>query len=122
MIKHYMRPDSNTPPAYLYVVGDESDCLWNPKTCIEVEPRPTINHEYDLKNKVWMLNEVYYMNNLRYNRNLELENTDKFMLSDYPISTEDKNILIIYRQQLRDITNKEKIEDRKLPNSPSFVK
>ncbi len=40
---------------------------------------------------------------LRRWRNLKLSETDKYMLSDYPISVEDKAIIITYRQTLRDL-------------------
>ena len=122
MIKHYMRPDSNTPPAYAYVVGEETDSLWNPKTCIEVPEQPSSNHIYNMQKKAWELNEERYMDELRYNRNTALTNTDKCMLSDYPISETDKSELIIYRDSLRKAPNKTKFEDRKLPSCPEKFK
>jgi len=48
MIKYFMRPDSNEPPAYSYVVGEDTDYLWDSETCIEVDPQPTINHIYNM--------------------------------------------------------------------------
>ncbi len=42
-------------------------------------------------------------NELRNYRNQALAETDKYMLEDYPISVEDKAIIITYRQQLRDL-------------------
>lgn len=35
-------------------------------------------------------------------RDLELSNTDRYLLSDYPISPEDKAEILTYRQALRD--------------------
>jgi len=120
MFKHYMKPDSNTPPAYSYCVGEDTDVLWNSKTCIEVEPRPTTNHVYNMKTKAWELNEDYYMDELRGQRNMDLALTDKFMLSDYPISEEDKALIETYRQALRDAPNKELLADRVLPECPEI--
>jgi hypothetical protein len=42
-------------------------------------------------------------NELRLYRNLALAATDKYMLEDYPISVENKAIIVAYRQQLRDL-------------------
>jgi len=42
---------------------------------------------------------------VRKERNAMLDATDKFMVSDYPISDEEKAAWLTYRQALRDITN-----------------
>ena len=42
---------------------------------------------------------------LRNTRNAYLQLTDKYLLSDYPITEEKKNIIIEYRQMLRDFIN-----------------
>jgi len=117
-----MRPDSNIPPAYSYVVGEDTDSLWNSKTCIEVEPKPTANHEYDLEKKEWILNESYYMSDLRFKRNAELDRTDKYMISDYPLSSENKASIIVYRQSLRECPNKELLVDKVLPECPEIFR
>ena len=39
---------------------------------------------------------------LRNQRNQALKNTDIYLLSDFPISTENKELIINYRQLLRD--------------------
>lgn len=43
--------------------------------------------------------------NVRYIRNNYLENTDKYMLIDFPITEEEKQKYIEYRQYLRNYTN-----------------
>ena len=44
---------------------------------------------------------------VRFIRNNYLEKTDKYVLKDFPISEEDKNKYIAYRQYLRDFTKQE---------------
>ena len=57
---------------------------------------PPLNNETD---KSWEL--VY----LRNTRNARLQLTDKYLLSDYPISDEKRYEIIEYRQYLRDYIN-----------------
>jgi hypothetical protein len=122
MTKYYMRPDSNTPPAYSYCEGDETDSLWNAETCIEVPKQPTYNHVYNMTSEAWELSETYYMTDLRAKRDAELTRTDKYVLSDYPISAEDKTIVETYRTALRDCPNAELLADRVLPTCPEICK
>lgn len=42
---------------------------------------------------------------LRNTRNAYLQLTDKYLLSDYPITDEKKEIIMNYRQYLRDFIN-----------------
>ena len=121
-LKYYMRPDSNTPPQYGYVVGPDTDSLWNPDTCIEVPEQPTSNHEYDFDTSAWVLNETYYMTDLRGQRDRLLSETDRYVLPDYPISEADLIIIKAYRQDLRDCPNAELIADRVLPDCPEICK
>jgi hypothetical protein len=53
---------------------------------------------------------------LKQKRNLILNQTDKYMLSDFPISPEQLEEVKIYRQQLRNFTI-----DYIMPEKPSFV-
>ena len=56
---------------------------------------------------------------IRKHRNALLEATDKYMLVDFPISTEKKQSYKDYRQQLRDITATENFpHDIKFPVMP----
>lgn len=45
---------------------------------------------------------------LRNTRNSYLELTDKYLLSDYPITDENRNIMKTYRQYLRNFINENK--------------
>ena len=58
----------------------------------------------DMKDMPLKIKEAY-INTLRQRRNQLLEETDKYMLSDFPITEENKNKMIIYRQNLRDWMN-----------------
>ena len=117
-IKYYMRPDSNTPPRYTYIVGEDTGCLWNAETCIEVDPMPSSNHEYDFTTEAWVLNETCYMSDLRSKRDIEITRTDKYVLVDFPISTEYLIIVKTYRTDLRECPDKELLVDRVLPDCP----
>jgi len=62
---------------------------------------------------------------LRNTRNIHLNNTDKYLLPDYPISPENLEIIKSYRQMLRDFINLNKDlilagEDIKVPVIPIF--
>lgn len=65
------------------------------------------------------IEEIKYSNYglLRNQRNLILFETDKYLISDYPITSEQLQIIKDYRQALRDFTNNNYI----LPNKPDFV-
>lgn len=54
---------------------------------------------------------------LKNTRNLILRETDKYMISDFPITPEQLEIVKQYRQELRDFTNNDYI----MPNKPNFI-
>jgi hypothetical protein len=54
---------------------------------------------------------------LKDKRNGILNETDKYMLPDYPVTSEQLEEVKIYRQKLRDFTNNDYI----MPEKPSFV-
>lgn len=60
--------------------------------------------------------EVFKLS-MKFKRNILLDETDKYLLSDYPITPENLEIVKIYRQALRDITNNNYI----LPDKPEFI-
>jgi hypothetical protein len=62
-------------------------------------------------------NKISNIISLKNTRNQLLEKTDKFLLSDYPISPEQLEIVKQYRQALRDFTN----NNYEMPEKPSFV-
>jgi hypothetical protein len=67
-----------------------------------------IYEEYNkISNKISLKNE----------RNQLLIKTDKYMLSDFPITPEQLELVKQYRQALRDFTNNDWI----IPDKPDFV-
>lgn len=65
------------------------------------------NNEFIYDNSLYII-----MNTLRTKRNIVLSNTDKLVLIDNfnLLSDDDKNLLLDYRQRLRDITLSEDLE------------
>jgi|694.fasta_scaffold26346_2 hypothetical protein len=59
----------------------------------------------------------YHLKSLREKRNQLLQETDKYVLIDYPITTEKLAIIKEYRQALRDFTNNNYI----MPEKPVFL-
>jgi len=58
---------------------------------------------------------------IRNKRNQLLKETDYLVLSDYPLSPENKNLIEVYRQQLRDIPqNYSNPFDVVFPEKPNF--
>ncbi len=67
-----------------------------------------LQEEYNLLSNKMMMKQ---------RRNLILCETDKYMLSDFPITAEQLEIVKQYRQALRDFTNNDYI----MPDKPDFV-
>lgn len=55
---------------------------------------------------------------LRNQRNQLLEETDKYVLPDYPITSENLQLIKQYRQALRDFTSNNYV----LPEKPEIIK
>ena len=74
-----------------------------------------------MNNNINQLQEEYYILgnkiSLKNKRNLILNETDKYILSDYPITPENLEIIKTYRQQLRDFTQNNYI----MPDKPDFI-
>lgn len=121
-LKYFIKTDPFNKDVYSYCEGDDSDPIWDEVTCIEVERRPSICHIYNRTTSKWELDEEFYMNSLRAKRDIELSRLDKYMISDYPVTSENRSIIETYRQALRDCPNKEKIEDRVIPECPDICK
>ena len=59
---------------------------------------------------------------VRENRNQLLNDTDKYMTFDYPISDENRDRIRKYRQELRDLTNQDGFPENVIwPEKPDFV-
>jgi predicted TIM-barrel fold metal-dependent hydrolase len=89
----------------------------------------TTSQNINLKDMPNKLKEAY-INSLRERRNKLLDETDKYMITDFPISEENKNIIMKYRQELRDFMNLdivkiENLSDKTMeyfPKKPYFNK
>ena len=71
-------------------------------------------------------NNEHFLKRARNIRNELLNRTDRYILSDYPISLEQQMIIKVYRQDLRQFINdnKEKIlngEKIDFPKQPDFL-
>tara|TARA_B100001250_G_scaffold353188_1_gene326369 strand:- start:534 stop:839 length:306 start_codon:yes stop_codon:yes gene_type:complete len=51
-----------------------------------------------------------------------LEKTDKYVLIDYPISEEEKQEVIVFRQKIRDLSKQEDYPDVLIPTKPGCIK
>lgn len=72
-------------------------------------------------------NNEHFLKRARNIRNELLNKTDRYILEDYPMPTEQKQIIKNYRQILRDFINEnqEKIlngDKVDFPNQPDFIK
>ncbi len=75
-------------------------------------PKPEKTLEEILKER-----EELFKLSMKFKRNILLNETDKYLLPDYPITPEKLEIVKEYRQKLREITNNNYI----LPEKPDFV-
>ena len=72
-------------------------------------------------------NNEHFLRRKRNIRNELLNKTDKFILEDYPLSAEQKEIIKTYRKELRDFINDNKEEILKnekqieFPKQPDFI-
>ena len=71
-------------------------------------------------------NNEHFLKRARNIRNELLNRTDRYLLSDYPITLEQQMIIKTYRQDLREFinNNKERIlngEKVDLPEQPNFI-
>ena len=71
-------------------------------------------------------NNEHFLKRARNIRNELLNKTDRYLLSDYPITLEQQMLIKTYRQELRDFinNNKEKIlngDKIDFPTQPSFI-
>ena len=71
-------------------------------------------------------NNEHFLKRARNIRNELLNKTDRYILSDYPITLEQQMIIKTYRQELRDFINNNEIkilsgEKVDWPNQPDFI-
>ena len=58
----------------------------------------------------YIINNAHFLKRARNIRNELLNKTDKYILSDYPITLEKQMIIKTYRQELRDFINNNEIK------------
>lgn len=123
MIKYYMRPDSNTPPSYVYIEGPEDDLLWDPDICLEVPKMPSPYHVFDRETKSWKPDDERALAHFKALAEYELERTSKWMVIDSPLSDEEMKQAKAYRAQLRTLTDDPGfLNHPKLPECPACLK
>jgi molecular chaperone DnaK (HSP70) len=72
-------------------------------------------------------NNLHFLKRKRNIRNELLNKTDRYILEDYPLSAEQKQIIKEYRQQLREFINNNKEDILKnekeinFPKQPEFI-
>ena len=89
----------------------------NTSNVIEYDTTPQILTD-NLKNKL----NINYINDKRKIRNKLLEETDKYLIPDYPITSNQILEVKIYQQELRDYMNHFNIEIQSdFPTPPSFI-
>ena len=74
----------------------------------------------------YIINNAHFLKRARNIRNELLNKTDKYILSDYPITLEKQMIIKTYRQDLRDFINNNEIkilagEKVAFPQQPDFI-
>jgi len=80
------------------------------------EPEPAPEPEKTLEEILKEREELFKLS-MKCKRNILLNETDKYLLPDYPITPEKLEIVKAYRQALREITNNNFI----LPEKPEFI-
>lgn len=104
-----------------YVICEDTDLLYTNGNVKEVPKKPSNNHVWNNTSEEWEIDETLYYACLRSKRDIELSRTDKFMISDFPISAEDKTTAETYRQGLRDCPNQATLEECVLPECPEIL-
>jgi hypothetical protein len=71
-------------------------------------------------------NNEHYLKRARNIRNELLNRTDKYLLSDYPITLDEQMKIKLYRQELRQFINENEIkilagEKVEFPQQPDFI-
>jgi len=77
-------------------------------------------------NNSYIPNNEHFLKRARNIRNELLNKTDRYILSDYPITLEQQNEIKEYRQKLREFINENEIkiltgEKVEFPKQPDFI-
>jgi len=79
-----------------------------------------------MNNNNYIPNNEHFLKRARNIRNELLNKTDRYILSDYPITLEQQMIIKTYRQELREFINNNEIkilagEKVEFPPQPDFI-
>jgi hypothetical protein len=103
------------PQAPRYTKIAETKPALNANNGIWYQQWETVDMNQDEKNEVNVKQAI----NVRYQRNGKLQETDWVLLPDSPLSDAMKQTMIVYRQQLRDVTEQSGFPwDVVWPNNP----
>jgi hypothetical protein len=93
------------------------------KTKEQIKQEEAEKKELEKKSRYENDLDLWFTEVVRPQRNSLLSQSDVYMLEDYPISEAQRNDLLTYRQQLRDITDSftEYSESIQWPTKPSFM-
>jgi hypothetical protein len=74
----------------------------------------------------YIINNAHFLKRARNIRNELLNKTDKYLLSDYPVTLDEQMKIKLYRQELRDFINNNEIkilagEKIDFPPQPNFI-
>jgi len=78
-------------------VWDEDDQMF-----IEVPPKPNVYATWENGEWVWDIEHI--VNEIRFVRNQKIIETDWMLVVDSPFTEEERQTIMSYRQELRDIT------------------
>lgn len=78
-------------------VWDEDDQMF-----IEVPPKPNVYATWENGEWVWDIEHI--VNEIRFVRNQKITETDWMLVVDSPFTEEERQTIMSYRQELRDIT------------------
>ncbi len=119
IIAHYRKTET------LVEAGDEiqSDTHYYTDGAFqEIPERPSPYHEWIPATKSWALDEVRAWRDIRGRRDKLLSESDWAILSDVPLSEEQKIEVKTYRQALRDITAQPDLGNIIWPEKPEVIK
>jgi hypothetical protein len=84
---------------------------------IEVPNRPSIYHTWN--GTEWIIDNDFALSEIRKTRDILLFGSDKYVLTDFPISETKKNEWKVYRQALRDFPSVVDLNNVVWPTPPS---
>jgi hypothetical protein len=102
---------------------------WDGTTLVERPPKPSAYCIWNMNTLAWEVNETEYMYEVRRQRTGKLYGSDWTQLFDAPLTPEQQQEALTYRQALRDMTDAivanpqdyVQVEDAPWPTPPSFL-